>query len=47
VAKNVRGSTRSDLELFDADSDRMLSSDVTRNHLRRCRVVVLCKAAQE
>jgi hypothetical protein len=44
VAKNTRGTSRTDLELFDADSDRMLASSITRDHLRRCRVVVLCKS---
>lgn len=47
VAKGIHGGSHSDLELFDADSDRILASAVTRNHLRRCRVVVLCQARQD
>jgi len=43
VAKNTRGVNQTDLELFDTDSDRILSSSVTRDALRRCKVVILCK----
>ncbi len=43
VAKNTRGEKHTDLELFDADSDRILASTVTRDALRRCKVIILCK----
>jgi hypothetical protein len=44
VAKDVRGPLSTDLVLFDADSDRILASAITRSHLKRCRVVVICKS---
>ena len=44
VAKKTHGPLDTDLVLFDADSDRLLASPVTRDQLRRCRVVVLCKS---
>lgn len=45
VAKDVSGT--SDLVLFDADSDHILASSVTRTQLKRCRVVVLCNSIQK
>ena len=44
VAKAVQGPLKTDLVLFDVDSDRLLASSVTRDHMRRCRVVVLCNS---
>ena len=47
LAKDVRGPANTDLILFDADSDRILASNITRTHLRRCSVVVLCNSIQK
>jgi len=47
VAKDVRGPANTDLVLFDADSDSMLASPITRSHLKRCRVVVLCNSIKK
>ncbi|MDR2734272.1 MAG: hypothetical protein LBC99_06440 [Spirochaetota bacterium] len=45
VAKDTMGA--GDLVLFDADSDHILASSVTRTQLKRCRVVVLCNSFQK